>query len=181
MFIKTGRLALFAILLSGCSSTMQNSHEVSAQPLANKDCIQSIIEKNEVENNIPKGILTSIAKVESKCKPYAVNTRKKSYTFDNKEQAVNFVNAAVKKGDTNISIGCFQLHYKSHRSKFASIASMLTPEENIAYGARLLKELYNRHGSWEKAIKFYHAKSSKYNQPYYRKVMNHLKLINHSK
>ena len=47
---------------------------------------------------------------------------------------------------------------------------MINPIENVDYGARFLKKLYQRHGSWEKAVKYYHSSKSKFNVKYYRKV-----------
>ena len=47
---------------------------------------------------------------------------------------------------------------------------MMEPAINVDYGARFLKRLYKRHGSWDTAIKYYHSKNSKYNKPYLKKV-----------
>ena len=35
---------------------------------------------------------------------------------------------------------------------------------------KFLKKLYQRHGSWEKAVKYYHSSKSKFNVRYYKKV-----------
>ena len=47
---------------------------------------------------------------------------------------------------------------------------MISPVKNIDYAARFLKKLHKRHGSWEKAVKYYHSSKSKFNVKYYRKV-----------
>jgi soluble lytic murein transglycosylase-like protein len=134
--------------------------------------LYKIIEKEEEKNGIPKGILNSIAAVESKHTPYAVNARKKSYNFETKKEASEFINTSVKNGCKNISVGCLQLHYKTHGSNFASIDDMLTPEKNVSYAANLLKKLYTKHRNWETAIKTYHTSKAKYNKIYYKKVMH---------
>ena len=47
---------------------------------------------------------------------------------------------------------------------------MMSPEKNVDYSARFLKKLHKRHGSWEKAVKYYHSSKSKFNVKYYKKV-----------
>lgn len=173
MDIKTVPFVLIILLFSGCSTmrTQQSQTLVKADTNTDTQYVKDVISKQEEENGIPKGILSSIASVESQYRPYAINTKAKSHNFNSKSQAVEFVENNVKRRNTNISVGCLQLHYRAHRSQFSSVDSMLTPENNISYGARLLKSLYNRFGSWEKAIKFYHSTKAKYNRVYYRKVM----------
>ena len=46
----------------------------------------------------------------------------------------------------------------------------MRPADNVDYSARFLKKLHKRHGSWEKAVKYYHSSKSKYNVKYYKKV-----------
>lgn len=171
--LKTIQFVFFALLLSGCSSVMHSSgdNQTESVPMNSKEHMKKIISKQEMENGIPKGILSSIAAVESQYSPFAINSKNKPYNFNSKDEAVRFIENSVNHRCTNISIGCLQIHYKTHRSKFSSIDSMLTPENNISYGAKLLKSLYTKYGSWEKAIKFYHTSKPKYNSIYYAKVM----------
>ena len=145
-----------------------------------KPDLQSLIATKEKENGIPEGILNSIASVESKHKVYAVNTHSKSHNFKSKSDAVKFIKTAIKCGKKNISIGCCQLHYSSHKKNFLSIDDMLTPEKNISYAALMLKKLYLRYGNWEKAIKKFHNASKRHNQVYYQKVMRIYSSYRHS-
>jgi soluble lytic murein transglycosylase-like protein len=133
--------------------------------------ISRIIEKEEVKKEIPKGMLKAIADVESRFNPYAVNAQKKSYLLKTKKEATKLIQNFVNRGYTNISVGCLQIHYKTHKDHFSSIEAMLIPENNVAYAAALLKSLYKRYGSWEKAIKMYHTSNPVHNKPYYQKVM----------
>ena len=142
------------------------------EELSSKDDVCKMISNEEKKNGIPNGILNSIASVESRHNVYAVNTRKKSYNFKSKEEAIKFINTSLRNGCSNISVGCFQLHYSSHKKNFSSIENMLTAEKNITYAAHLLKTLYNKYGSWELAIKKYHSDKTRYNKVYYRKVMS---------
>ena len=186
---KLLQIALLSSLLSGCSALdheIDKTKDLSAnkatssrsrtyEPDASE--IGNIISKKEIEYGLPAGLLRSIASVESDTKPYAVNKQKKSHYFSSKAEATNCVETALSEGCTNLSIGCMQLHYSSHKEHFRSINDMLTPKQNIDYAARMLKGFYNRYGSWEQAIKHYHAGKRKQNNTYYEKVMRKYKSI----
>ena len=47
---------------------------------------------------------------------------------------------------------------------------MFEVNPNISYAASFLKQLKNKHGSWDKAIKHYHSSDPKKNNPYLKKV-----------
>jgi hypothetical protein len=63
-----------------------------------------------------------------------------------------------------------QLNYRWHSKFFNNLNDMMSPEKNVDYSARFLKKLHKRHGSWEKAVKYYHSSKSKFNVKYYKKV-----------
>ena len=169
-------LFITCFCVSACSTVMNKDNIADSpsqtQSLMSKDAVREIISNEEKKNGIPSGILDSIAKVESRHNVYAVNTRKKVFVFKTKEEAVKFINTSVRNGCSNISVGCFQLHYATHKKNFSSVENMLNAETNVAYAANLLKELRNKYGSWEYAIKKYHSNKPKYNNVYYRKVMS---------
>jgi soluble lytic murein transglycosylase-like protein len=56
-----------------------------------------------------------------------------------------------------IDVGCMQINHHYHARHFASVEEMLDPARNVEYGARFLKELYAREGSWTMAVARYHA------------------------
>jgi soluble lytic murein transglycosylase-like protein len=169
-----------ALLFSGCQSVAERkvvsnseTSDFNNLSLVTSDSdIAGIIEEEEKANEIPSGLLKAIAEVESGCNPYFVNVHKRSLRFQSKDEALKFVEQqVVRKKQYNLSIGCLQLHYRSHRKNFLTIDSMLEPRSNIKYAAKLLKSLYNRYGNWERAVKCYHAANSRYNIPYFKKVM----------
>lgn len=166
-----------ACSLSGCTSyvhtsdTMQNKNIKEESLKKQETDLSKIISNEERNNGIPVGMLSSIAEVESKQNPYAINANRKSHNFKNQNDAVKYVKQLSAKGVKNISVGCCQLHYATHLKNFESINDMLTPQKNISYAAKLLKGLYNKYGSWEKAIKMYHTSKPKYHNTYYKKVM----------
>ncbi|MDR0630884.1 MAG: transglycosylase SLT domain-containing protein [Holosporales bacterium] len=167
---------LILLVFSGC--TIKQDVAVSNIPPLKEDSeslndILAIISKEEEKQRIPKGLLKAIATVESGCSPYTVNANKKSYRFKSFTEAAEFVNNMVYMGKTNMSIGCCQIHYKSHKKNFSSINSMLSPQQNISYAATLLKNLHNKYKSWEKAVKKYH--NNKHANAYYRKIQKAIK------
>ncbi len=173
MFTKYFRLTFVLLAVSGCS-TLNPPADEKVQPkveLSEKSEIKKMIAKEEKSKGIPNGILNSIAAVESHHDAYAVNTSLKSHRFKTKEEAVKFINTSLCKGCKNISVGCLQLHYGTHKRNFSSLNDMLTPRNNVAYAATLLKALYDKYGSWEMAIRKYHSGKSKYNKIYYTKVI----------
>lgn len=133
--------------------------------------IRSLIASEEKAKGIPKGILNSMAAVESQHSAYVVNAKRKSHKFKTKAEAVSFIKSTAKSGEKNISVGCLQLHYGTHQKNFASVDDMLSPKNNVAYAAMLLRSLYDKFGSWEIAIKKYHSSKEQYSNLYYRKVM----------
>ena len=135
----------------------------------------------EAENafNLPSGILTSIARVESGRKtdtgvyrawPWTINDNGKGLFFDTRESAVDYIIKQKEFDNTHIDIGCMQISVKWHSHAFSSPESMLDPYTNIAYAAVFLEELYQTHGDWELAIKYYHSADTKKNIPYLQKV-----------
>jgi soluble lytic murein transglycosylase-like protein len=159
-------------LFTGCeASNNLATHKNDATVDSNESALLNIIAKEEKNNGIPDNMLNSIIAVESNHMPYVVNKSGKTYRFKSKENAANFIKSSVKEGSKNISVGCSQLHYKTHKRNFASVEDMLEPEKNISYAANLLKNLRNRYGSWEKATKMYHSSRENYNKAYYKKVM----------
>jgi len=168
-------IAVLSIFLSGCGikhSQLTDKNETKSSKQEVFYAVDGLISEKEKEYGIPTGLLRSIAFIESHATPYAVNAKRKAHYFTSKQKAVDFVSTSVAKGHHNLSIGCFQLHYGSHRKRFNSIDDMLTPTSNIEYAAKLLKRLYDQYGSWEMAVKKYHAGKAKHNEVYYKKVMN---------
>ena len=133
----------------------------------------------ERRRGLSDNILLSISRVESgyqkvdgvrRAWPWTLNAGGDSAYFATKEEALGNLNKRTKKGVTNIDIGCMQLNFRWHKKFFKNLSDMMNPEKNVDYGARFLKKLHQRHGSWEKAVKYYHSSKSKFNVRYYKKV-----------
>lgn len=156
---------LYAFSLSTCAVFANgNGAEYSRQDIA------SIIAKEELNHLIPTGLLAAIAKTESSTRTLAVNMGGKSVVASSISEAKSIIQQKLAEGVTNIDIGVMQLNYRWHGKKFADLDEMLNPQKNIAYAAKMLKDLKDQHGSWQLAIRYYHSYTPVYNMAYSRKV-----------
>ena len=135
------------------------------------DNVAELINKTEQEYGIPSGLLKSIATVESGNKPYALNISGRSIFAGSKEEAVKIVRGLQDQGITNIDLGLAQINLYWHGEHFKSIEEMLEPKHNIEYAAKFLNALYRQHGSWNKAVRYYHSANPQHHIKYSRKVL----------
>ena len=133
--------------------------------------IDELIDKTESYYAIPSGLLKSIARVESGNKPYALNIAGRPIIVNSKEEAASIVRFYQNAGITNIDLGIAQINLRWHGKHFSSISEMLEPKSNLEYAAKLLNELYLKHGSWCKAVRHYHSANPDYHRKYSRKVL----------
>ncbi len=137
--------------------------------------LKSIIKSAEYNHGIPENLLLAIAKVETGVRPYTLNYNGRGYSFGDITTAVNFAKGLVNRGQTNFSVGCFQLHYPAHKNKFKSLEDMFNPQKNTIYAAKLLKTLFTNKGyNWKNAVKAYHSGYEVSNCIYYTKIVNKL-------
>lgn len=136
-----------------------------------------IIAYFEKKYGIPEKLMLAIARVESRCRPWAVHHNGASHQFRHVTKALNFLETATG----NIQIGCMQLDIRSHGRRFRTTEMMMTPYYNIEFAAKLLRRLYKRYGSWERAVSFYHAASPTAQKAYCRKITKQLDLLRGNK
>lgn len=130
-----------------------------------------LISKAEKKHQIPAGLLAAIAKTESGMKAYALNVGGRSMFLESISTAQEVLEDKLNAGLTNIDIGVMQLNYRWHGGEFDSLVEMLTPESNINYAAKLLGSLYAQHGTWHKAVRYYHSATPEHHRKYSRKVV----------
>jgi hypothetical protein len=135
------------------------------------DTCQEVVTKYERIYRIPQGLLASIAQVESKLNPYALNDGERGYFFANQALVLEKAKDLIRQKHYSFDVGCMQLNYAWHGKYFSTIEEMLDINANIRYAAGLLLGLYNTHGSWQKAVRFYHSSVASHHKPYSRKVM----------
>lgn len=115
--------------------------------------------------------MLSIARVESGINPYALNVKGKPLFAKSIQDAKDTIQSNLNSGVTNIDIGVMQINYRWHGEKFLNIDEMLDPVKNIDYAAKHLCGLYKFHGSWTKAIRYYHSSNPEFYKKYSRKVI----------
>lgn len=165
---------------SSPATTQPQSKSHSQEMAAHSLCVSHIV-RMEQEKGIPKGLLSSIAKIESGKKfthtkgsapwPWVINAGGEGRFFKTRGEAIAAVNKLVKEGKKNVDIGCMQISYLHHGHKFDSVAQMFDPATNVEYGASFLKNLYTEHKSWLKAVGMYHSATLKFQVPYKEKVL----------
>ncbi|MEM7090329.1 MAG: lytic transglycosylase domain-containing protein [Pseudomonadota bacterium] len=116
---------------------------------------------------VPLDVLRAIARVETGRTqdgtlhpwPWTVNVEGQGYWFTSEQEAKSYVLQIFKAGKRSFDVGCFQINYRWHGKAFRSIDAMFDPDENAAYAARFLKDLYTELGSWPDAAGAYHSRT----------------------
>ena len=110
---------------------------------------------------IPEGILYSVGLTETGRKgslsPYAINIEGKAFFPNSVGEAYQLVEQAQRGGAKLIDIGCMQINVYFHGEEFNSVAEMFDPAKNVAYAAKFLRRLHDRHETWTMAVARYHA------------------------
>ena len=170
-------ISLLIILLTNLSYA---SYEKANNRLStSQQCLQYFAHY-ESKYNLPGKLLHSIALAESGRWleeekmflpwPWTVNQGGKSYYFDSKIEAIEAINKMIKKGITNIDVGCMQINLGYHSRSFLGLHHALEPKHNVEFGASFLKKHYDKSSDWRKAIASYHSMSS-LGLHYYDRVM----------
>lgn len=129
-----------------------------------KHCLDAI-HRASVTSGVPRDILLAVAITESGRQgkngaepwPWSLNQAGDSKWFEDRDQALKWLNSFIAQGLTNIDIGCFQLNWRWHGGAFASTDAMIDPQKNADYAAGFLADLKQQTGSWEKAVAGYHS------------------------
>lgn len=119
------------------------------------------IQNAAAQYGIPEGILYSVGLTETGRKgslsPYALNVEGKAFFPGSLQEAFAQVATSRGQGAKLIDIGCMQINLMYHGAEFASLQDMFDPAQNVAYAARFLRQLYDRHETWTMAVARYHA------------------------
>ncbi len=134
----------------------------------------------EGARGIPRGLLASIAMVESGrwhaarrqalAWPWTVTARGVGNFYRTKAEATAAVRRIKAAGVRNIDVGCMQVNLLHHPAAFANLDDALDPAKNVAYGADFLVRLRAARGSWRKAVAHYHSATPSQYRPYAAKV-----------
>jgi hypothetical protein len=127
----------------------------------------------EIEEELPPLLLSAVTFIESSDMPWVIGVEGTSHRYYTKQGALEKIKELKTAGKKNFDIGCMQINHFFHKDKFQSEEDMLNPVRNIRYAAKLLKQLKNETGSWEKAVAYYNSRDLKYSATYTNKVYNH--------
>jgi hypothetical protein len=150
-------------------------------PAANPDTLcRPAIAASERAHNIPAHLLAAIARVESGRKdpttgkrnpwPWTINADGQGSFYDDKPGAMAAATAMRPKVRTSIDVGCMQVSLTQHPNAFATLDQAFDPMTNADYGGKFLRELYDKTGSWPKAVAMYHSATPELGDPYQAQV-----------
>lgn len=112
-------------------------------------------------HGIPLGVLYSVGMTESGGKrglrAYAMNIDGRAVFANDLNDALLRFDEAKRQGAKLIDLGCMQINHRWHWRQFSSVADMFDPARNVAYAARLLKELRRSQPSWTMTVARYNA------------------------
>jgi soluble lytic murein transglycosylase-like protein len=169
-FAKSGILAsILAILAVSTAQAASNDWQL---------CRDAAL-RLEQQHNLPQGMITSIALVESGRRspdgsvqswPWTINAEGRPYYFASRAEAVDAVRRLLSEGKRIIDVGCMQINLRYHPRAFTSVEEAFDPMSNMAYAAYFLRDLESRSANWEQAIGRYHSFSPSLNERYTARV-----------
>ena len=168
--------ALLALLAPNLAKADLN---LAPQPASSHLCRQAIAVA-ERAHGIPSQLLAAIARVESGRRdqgsgsfnpwPWTINLDGQGSFYESKGQAVATANAMRPRVARSIDVGCMQISLTMHPTAFASMDQAFDPRSNAEYGARFLVQLYEKTGSWPRAVEYYHSATPGLGREYQEKV-----------
>jgi len=131
---------------------------------------------------VPLRVLMAVALTESARRheggvvpwPWTMNLAGDGRWFDNRSAALAAARAARDSGEARFDLGCFQINYRWHGHRFASLEAMLDPAANALYAARFLARLHAETGDWTRAAGHYHSRTPHHAARYRRAFSGHL-------
>ena len=147
----------------------RQTQSTQPDPARPETLCDAAVQMAEARYRLPSGLLFAISKVESgrfdpamhqlEPWPWTVQAEGRGIYFENKAQAVQWVEDAMARGVTSIDTGCLQVNLFYHPHAFATLEDAFDPEHNADYAARFLLQLYASAGDWRQAAGFYHSQT----------------------
>jgi soluble lytic murein transglycosylase-like protein len=169
-------LAMMAILAPG---QVRADIGPALPQLASHACRQAVAAA-ERAHGIPTHLLAAIARVESGRRdqssgtfnpwPWTINVDGQGSFYDSKAQAVAAAISIRPRVTKSIDVGCMQISLTKHPDAFATMDLAFDPNMNADYGARFLVQLFEKTGSWPKAVEYYHSATPELGHDYGLKV-----------
>ena len=154
-------MRLKAILLAATVLTVYTSDIAGAASVSSKGMCEAEILAAARAYGVPPAILWSVGLTETGRKgslhPWALNIEGRTVFANSRQEALAAFHTARSEGRRLIDLGCMQINHRYHAEAFSSPDEMLDPGKNVAYAARFLKRLHDRHETWTMAVARYHA------------------------
>jgi len=113
---------------------------------------------------VPPHLLYAVAVQESSRQgfahpwPWTANIAGKPYYFDSRAELYRALSRYLQSGKNNFDVGLMQINWRFNAALLdGDLWQATDPYRNLAAGARLLKRLHQKHGSWERAVAHYHV------------------------
>ena len=176
-FRPASRTILLAVAMLALQAA---AGSLTANALETRNVCADAIGHAERARDIPKALLTAIARTESGrwdsdrkavfAWPWTVTNGPDGKFFPTKAEAIAHVRQLQARGIRNIDVGCMQINLYYHADAFPDLDTAFDPKANSAYAATFLRGLFATYKSWGEAIRRYHSGNPKFNRPYYEKV-----------
>jgi len=148
-------VALLGAIVLGTNSTAVGNSE-NGEGNACREAARAAADRH----NIPEGLLSAIAEIESEHNPLAINVAGRTRLPDSHDEAAALLFNANGQPRRNVMIGCMQIHTRWHLERVdGDPTRLLSPEDNAEVAAAILRELYDAHGSWQQAVGRYNGAS----------------------
>lgn len=91
--------------------------------------------------------------------PWSANSEGQGHWFDSRQQALDYAQGLLARGQPLFDLGCFQINWRWHGTHFLGPQDLLDPLASARYAARFLQALYDETGDWTLAAGAYHSRS----------------------
>ncbi|WP_296479487.1 transglycosylase SLT domain-containing protein [Roseinatronobacter sp.] len=156
------RVWFAALVLILANNLLWFTSATASQPAA---LCENAAQQAATRHGVPLDVLRAVALVETgraragqlEPWPWAIHSAGRGHWFESRAEATAYAKSRLNAGHRNVDLGCFQINYRWHGEKFASIDAMMDPIKNADYAARLLAAHKTRLGAWDLAAGAYHS------------------------
>ena len=122
-----------------------------------------------LQHGVPEKILYAVALQESGLTlksgkfrpwPWTLNVEGNPERYASRVEAWNAIERHLKNGKTLIDIGVMQVNWHHHKERLGAPWVALEPYHNLAVGAGILRQAFEKSNDWTLAIGRYHSPSN---------------------
>lgn len=113
--------------------------------------------------------------------PWALNVEGQGYFYRNMTEVWDALASFIRENPRHIGIGLVQVTWPFNADILWDPYTALEPTSNLALGARILRDCYDRLGDWWQAVGCYHSPTAEIAEAYRHRVYRHWLAINPTK